>query len=168
MLQVLNAAGYGRADSGLELNLVVNPSGAFLPPSQEGIEKRYLALVPDTGQAVPGVIETGLKGAAGRVKVVPAKGGAVYQTRVRPVSARGPWQLVQARIHRGFRHQIRVHLAGAGLPIAGDPLYGEGMPPGLGRLFLHASEILFTHPVTKEKLRIHSLLPKELREFCSD
>lgn len=41
ILQVLNAAGYGQADSGLELNLVVNPSGAFLPPSQEGIERRY-------------------------------------------------------------------------------------------------------------------------------
>jgi radical SAM/Cys-rich protein len=40
-LQQLNAAGYGRNESGLELNLVSNPTGAFLPPSQEQTEKRY-------------------------------------------------------------------------------------------------------------------------------
>ena len=41
VLQQLNAAGYGRSGSGLELNLVSNPTGAFLPPSQEQTEKRY-------------------------------------------------------------------------------------------------------------------------------
>jgi radical SAM/Cys-rich protein len=40
-LQQLNAAGYGRNGSGLELNLVSNPTGAFLPPGQEQTEKRY-------------------------------------------------------------------------------------------------------------------------------
>ena len=40
-LKKLNALGYGKENSGLELNLVVNPSGAFLPPAQSGIEKRY-------------------------------------------------------------------------------------------------------------------------------
>jgi len=41
MLRELNAAGYGRNASGLELNLVSNPTGAFLPPDQEQTEKRY-------------------------------------------------------------------------------------------------------------------------------
>jgi radical SAM/Cys-rich protein len=41
VLKELNAAGYGRNGSGLELNLVSNPTGAFLPPSQEITEKRY-------------------------------------------------------------------------------------------------------------------------------
>ena len=41
VLQQLNAAGYGRNGSGLELNLVSNPTGAFLPPSQKQTEKRY-------------------------------------------------------------------------------------------------------------------------------
>ena len=40
-LQRLNAVGYGREDSGLELDLVSNPSGAFLPPSQTEAEKRF-------------------------------------------------------------------------------------------------------------------------------
>ncbi|MGD8883722.1 MAG: arsenosugar biosynthesis radical SAM protein ArsS [Desulfobacterales bacterium] len=41
VLQELNSIGYGRDRSGLELNLVSNPTGAFLPPSQEKTEKRY-------------------------------------------------------------------------------------------------------------------------------
>ena len=56
-LQILNAAGYGQVDSGLELNLVVNPSGAFLPPSQERIEKRYRTVLQDKwGQCPAGPI----------------------------------------------------------------------------------------------------------------
>jgi radical SAM/Cys-rich protein len=41
MLKALNARGYGRDGSGLELNLVSNPTGAFLPPNQKQTEKRY-------------------------------------------------------------------------------------------------------------------------------
>ncbi|WP_224746231.1 arsenosugar biosynthesis radical SAM (seleno)protein ArsS [Mucilaginibacter glaciei] len=40
-LQMLNAVGYGIADTGLTLNLVYNPAGAFLPPSQDALEKEY-------------------------------------------------------------------------------------------------------------------------------
>ena len=41
MLRTLNRIGYGRNDTGLELNLVVNPAGAFMPPGQCGLEARY-------------------------------------------------------------------------------------------------------------------------------
>lgn len=46
-LKMLNAAGYGSPDTHLELNLVVNPSGAFLPPAQAGVEKRYRKVLQD-------------------------------------------------------------------------------------------------------------------------
>ena len=46
-LQTLNALGYGRADSGLTLNLVYNPNGAFLPPDQEKLEADYKRLLAD-------------------------------------------------------------------------------------------------------------------------
>lgn len=42
-LQMLNAVGYGKDDSGLRLNLVYNPAGAFLPPSQDNLEKEFRA-----------------------------------------------------------------------------------------------------------------------------
>jgi 23S rRNA pseudouridine1911/1915/1917 synthase len=52
----------------------------------------------------------------------------------------GERTLVRVRIHSGARHQIRAHLAAAGLPILGDPLYGEGEGGGL---FLHHGRLEF-------------------------
>jgi len=46
-LKTLNSIGYGKEGSGLELNLVVNPPGAFLPPSQVGVEKRFHKILYD-------------------------------------------------------------------------------------------------------------------------
>jgi 23S rRNA pseudouridine1911/1915/1917 synthase len=62
-------------------------------------------------------------------------------TLVTPSAAlEGGRTLVRVRIHAGARHQIRAHLAAAGLPILGDPLYGEGEPGGL---YLHHSRLEF-------------------------
>lgn len=51
--------------------------------------------------------------------------------------------LVSVRIQAGARHQIRAHLAAAGLPILGDPLYGEGGGHDCGRLYLHHQRLEF-------------------------
>ncbi len=58
----------------------------------------------------------------------------------------------------GRTHQLRVHLAALGCPIAGDPFYG---PPGDGapRMFLHACELRFPHPSTREPLGFESAVP---------
>jgi 23S rRNA pseudouridine1911/1915/1917 synthase len=71
----------------------------------------------------------------------------------------------------GRRHQIRVHLAEHGLPIAGDRLYGpaadggDGLPhgaPAIGRHALHAQALEFEHPVRREPLSFEAPLPAEL------
>ena len=68
--------------------------------------------------------------------------------------------LVMAVIQKGFRHQIRAHLSSAGLPIFGDDLYGVVVPQGAeARMYLHASAILLTSPITGKELRIASPLP---------
>jgi 23S rRNA pseudouridine955/2504/2580 synthase len=80
--------------------------------------------------------------------------------------------LVKADIKTGRTHQIRVHLQHLGYPIAGDDKYGEFdknkslAKTGLKRMFLHACQIEFTHPVTNEKLVIKSKLPADLELFC--
>jgi 23S rRNA pseudouridine1911/1915/1917 synthase len=133
------------------------------------VEKEYLALVPISKSPLPSSIEAPLAHSdAASVKVVPAEEGHPCTTRVRYLSAHGSWQLVQARIHLGFRHQVRAHLASAGFPIAGDLLYGAGSPQGLERLFLHASGISFEHPVTREKIHLSSGLPIDLNSVIEN
>lgn len=86
----------------------------------------------------------------------------VYTTDARVVMKSRNLVLVQARITRGFRHQIRAHLAFLGFPIIGDPLYGAPVPEGLpARMYLHASQIKLTHPRNGKALIIKSPPPSE-------
>jgi 23S rRNA pseudouridine1911/1915/1917 synthase len=71
--------------------------------------------------------------------------------------------LVHARLETGRTHQIRVHFAAIRHPVAGDPEYGSGGRHGLGRQFLHASRLAFTHPRTEERMEFTSGLPEDLR-----
>jgi len=70
--------------------------------------------------------------------------------------------LVRARLETGRTHQIRVHFAAIGHPVAGDPEYGSRGRHGLDRQFLHASRLGFRHPGTGEKLEFTSKLAADL------
>jgi 23S rRNA pseudouridine1911/1915/1917 synthase len=71
--------------------------------------------------------------------------------------------LVHARLETGRTHQIRVHFAAIGHPVAGDPEYGSRGRHGLERQFLHSSRLSFAHPRTGESLDFASELPEDLR-----
>lgn len=83
------------------------------------------------------------------------------------------FSLVVARPETGRTHQIRVHLAHVGFPIAGDRIYlPEGLKKNLAsrgaameRLWLHAEGLAFTHPATGEKLEFHTGVPDEFDNF---
>jgi 23S rRNA pseudouridine1911/1915/1917 synthase len=70
--------------------------------------------------------------------------------------------LAHARLETGRTHQIRVHFAAIGHPVAGDPEYGTAGRHRLHRQFLHASRLAFTHPVTGKRLSFSSELPDDL------
>ena len=70
--------------------------------------------------------------------------------------------LLRVTLETGRTHQIRVHLAAVGLPVAGDPVYGVAGDLGLVRQFLHAARLAFDHPVTGEPVDVRSPLPPEL------
>jgi 23S rRNA pseudouridine1911/1915/1917 synthase len=70
--------------------------------------------------------------------------------------------LLRVRLETGRTHQIRVHLAAIGLPVAGDPTYGVS-EPGLDRQFLHAARLAFPHPVTGARVEATSPLPPDLQ-----
>ena len=76
---------------------------------------------------------------------------------------------LEVRIGTGRTHQIRVHLASIGHPVAGDRLYGapatiDGQPT-LSRFFLHAHRIRFDHPSTGDRITVESPLPAELEDW---
>ncbi|MDR2195031.1 MAG: RluA family pseudouridine synthase [Gallionellaceae bacterium] len=85
--------------------------------------------------------------------------------------AYGEFSLLEAQLKTGRTHQIRVHLAHLGYPIAGDEKYGdfarnkELAKQGLKRMFLHAYAIGFSHPLTGEALRVTAELPRDLERF---
>jgi 23S rRNA pseudouridine1911/1915/1917 synthase len=83
--------------------------------------------------------------------VTESAAGSVYETRlsaIEPVPAAESAFAARVELRRGFRHQVRCHLASVGLPLIGDPLYG---PPGAaGRLLLHAESLEFSDPLTGE------------------
>jgi 23S rRNA pseudouridine1911/1915/1917 synthase len=70
--------------------------------------------------------------------------------------------LLRVRLDTGRTHQIRVHLQAIGHPVCGDPEYGTAGLYGLGRQFLHAERLAFTHPVTGADIDVHSPLPQDL------
>jgi 23S rRNA pseudouridine1911/1915/1917 synthase len=83
--------------------------------------------------------------------------------------------LLRVRIHTGRTHQIRVHLASLGHPVAGDATYGGTRPPpsrqaasraalaSLERPALHAARLAFTHPGTGQRVIFESPLPSDLQ-----
>ena len=81
------------------------------------------------------------------------------------------FSLLRAELKTGRTHQIRVHLAHLGYPIAGDDKYGDFAfnkdlaRAGLKRMFLHASRVSFKHPATETMLTLEAPLPDELQNF---
>lgn len=73
---------------------------------------------------------------------------------------------IRCRLETGRTHQIRVHMASLGHPVAGDPVYGpKKVLTQLGGQCLHAKYIAFTHPVTGERLAFDSPLPVVFQDF---
>ena len=73
--------------------------------------------------------------------------------------------LLRVRLETGRTHQIRAHLAAIEHPVVGDPQYGgrkSGRRLGLMRQFLHASKVMFRHPLTGELVACESKPPAEL------
>jgi 23S rRNA pseudouridine955/2504/2580 synthase len=81
------------------------------------------------------------------------------------------YSLLEAELKTGRTHQIRVHLAHIGYPIAGDDKYGDFVlnkalaKRGLKRMFLHASRTVVSHPQSGAELALEARLPAELQSF---
>jgi 23S rRNA pseudouridine1911/1915/1917 synthase len=132
-----------------------------------GVKKTYLGLVQGAVVANSGRVEAPIgrdPHHRTRMAVVPTGRDSATGYRVRE---RLPgWTLLDLDLITGRTHQIRVHMAAIGHPLAGDPLYGTGTsrrgPAGLERLFLHSWRIELQSPGDGHVIRATAPLPPEL------
>lgn len=135
--------------------------------SAREISRTYLTLVegrPDTDTMT---IDAPIgRSEQHRKKMAVVAGGKEAVTLVTVVSRFTSTSLVEARPVTGRTHQIRVHLAAAGFPVVGDPVYGRSRTLartlGLERPFLHAARLSFAHPVTQALIELEDPLPADL------
>ena len=156
--------------------LAVAKTDAALAALQEAfrsgaVEKTYLAV----SSGVPEPPRGTLDGAIGRnpadrkkMAVLP-RGGRAARTDYEVAEDFGGAALLRLRLHTGRTHQIRVHLASIGCPVAGDPVYGSAardraaLPPGPrpARQMLHAWRLSLPHPATGKTLSFETPPPAD-------
>jgi 23S rRNA pseudouridine955/2504/2580 synthase len=141
------------------------------------VTKRYLVLVSGAwGRPAREVVLPLRKHvtAGGERRVTVGRGGQASRTRFRLKERCGPFTLLEATLDTGRTHQIRVQLAHLGFPVAGDDKYGDFelnrriAKQGLRRMFLHAHELAFDHPVTRAPIELAAPLPDELARFVHE
>jgi len=139
-----------------------------------GMDKRYLALVKGKWRGgekrvdAP-LLKNTLRSGERVVKV--SEEGKTALSIFRPVATFESATLVEVVLKTGRTHQIRVHAASIGHPVAGDEKYGdeafnrELREMGLKRLFLHARFLAFRLPELEGDVRVEAPLPPELETF---
>ena len=163
--------------------------------SSRQIRKTYIALVHGAVERQKGTITAAIgRDPVRRTRMTTkvqenARAAVSHYEVVRRLATRfGKFTLVRVRIETGRTHQIRVHMASIGHPVVGDTLYGAAGQLGdqeamqaaqskaarrksnpeqlrLGRNFLHAAELEFSHPVSGKPLVLAAPLPEALESF---
>jgi 23S rRNA pseudouridine1911/1915/1917 synthase len=163
--------------------------------SDRQMKKTYVALVQGSVERARGTINAPVgRDPVRRTRMTtqPTENGRTAVSHyevVRRINGRfGKFTLVRVRIETGRTHQIRVHMASIGHPVVGDTLYGgagqltdqvasqaaqskaarrraDPERLKLGRNFLHAAKLEFTHPRTGKPLGLEAPLPEELESF---
>jgi 23S rRNA pseudouridine955/2504/2580 synthase len=140
------------------------------------VQKHYLVLVRGAWQEGKRSVRLPLEKSvtsSGERRVSVRSSGAPAHTVFRLARRLNGYTLLEAELKTGCTHQIRVHLAHLGFPIAGDDKYGdfalnrELARVGLKRMFLHASTTAFVHPRTGDTVSLTSTLPVELAGFLT-
>jgi 23S rRNA pseudouridine955/2504/2580 synthase len=138
------------------------------------VQKTYLALLAGQWARKKMVVSAPLQknvSKGGERMVVVSPSGKAAETVFRRLKLFRDSTLVEASPKTGRTHQIRVHAAWLGHPIVGDERYGidevnrNFKTRGYKRIFLHAQQVNFQHPVTGEKVKVFAPLPQPLENL---
>lgn len=129
----------------------------------------YLAAVEGTLPQKEGEIRSFLRETATHLVYSAPKGHGAKEaiTRFRVCSENRGYTLVEVSIDTGRKNQIRVHMQDLGCPVAGDRQYGAATDP-MGRLALHAHELILTDPRTRQIMTLRASLPTGFRKLFPD
>lgn len=98
------------------------------------------------------------------IKRCAARDGERAVTHYEALAHNAKYTLLKLELETGRTHQIRVHLAHIGFPLAGDDLYG-GSTKDIKRQALHCRDIYFTHPVSGKRIHIFSEFPQDIKKL---
>ena len=138
------------------------------------VRKHYLALVFGEWKDAKRNVKVALHkyvSSSGERRVVVDEEGQQAHSVFRLIRNLSGYSVLDAELKTGRTHQIRVHLAHIGYPIAGDDKYGDFdankrlVKLGLKRMFLHAASLEFSHPRSEQIVRIEAPLAPELERF---
>jgi 23S rRNA pseudouridine1911/1915/1917 synthase len=142
--------------------------------AKHSIDRRYKAIV--AGVPTSGSIDAPLaRSPHDRKKVAIQARGKRAVTHFNLITALADAALVECRLETGRTHQVRVHMTSIGHPLLGDPVYGRLRPNhrtvlkklNFHRQALHAAELGFVHPVSKETLHFESEMPHDMQQLFS-
>ena len=168
----------GAARPGIVHRLDKGTSGLILAARTDQAHRSLAAQLADRtlSRTYVGIVRGGLtveqvvEGAIGRhprdrLRMAVIEGGRPARTRVKPVERRGGHTLVECELETGRTHQIRVHLAALGHPVAGDAVYGRRQPGDPARPMLHARRLQFRHPRSGKAMAFESPPPQDFLAF---
>ena len=141
------------------------------------IDKTYFALLHGSIKGQSGSVELAIARDLRRRSRMTARRrmGREARTDWRVLLRLKGYTFIEARLHTGRTHQIRVHFSALGCPVIGDVLYGaprqeraaSTLLPPLNRNFLHAIRIAFVHPRTGQRIEVRAPLPAQLLDYLA-
>lgn len=131
------------------------------------LSRTYLAIARGRLKDDAGVLEGPIgRDRRDRKKMAVVAGGRFARTRYQVLERKRTHTLLRCDLETGRTHQIRVHLAAFGHPVAGDAEYG-GREPGASRPMLHAWRLELRHPRTGEAMSFEASPPPDFDAFWS-
>jgi 23S rRNA pseudouridine1911/1915/1917 synthase len=135
------------------------------------VKKTYHAVAVGVPKQLEIVAPIGRHPINRKLMTVVSEGGKNAHTNLKILGTHGKLSTLEIDLQTGRTHQIRVHLQHIGTPVLGDAVYGiESINNQLGisRQLLHASSLVFCHPITGEKKEIIAPFPEDMATFFSN
>jgi 23S rRNA pseudouridine1911/1915/1917 synthase len=133
--------------------------------SAREVRRVYRAVAVGEGLPGTGTIDSPVGRDPDNPTLMAAGVGKQAITHFETLREAGGYTMLGVRLETGRTHQIRVHLSAIGYPVYADPLYGTPVPGE--RLWLHAENLAFRHPVTGEDLDFEAPIPEDLRSSAA-